>query len=77
MTKQSYKKGFQDGWFFDEKEITDSDYISGLCDGKEARIKSEHAKMEIAFREKQSYKKGIETLKNKPGRIYGDAFKFK
>ena len=76
MSEKSYREGFQDGWFFDSKGLTDSDYISGVDDGRKARIKSENARMEIAFQTEQSFKKGIEALKKGPGRIYGDTFKF-
>lgn len=42
MSEQSYRDGFQDGWFYDGIEVTDIDYNKGVADGKKSRLESEN-----------------------------------
>jgi hypothetical protein len=41
MSEESYRRGYQDGWFYDEQEAKDPDYLQGIEDDKEGRKKSD------------------------------------
>jgi hypothetical protein len=56
MSEELYRKGYQDGWFYDPYEQTDPDYIEGLRDGKKAREQSEIKRRERCFSKETSCK---------------------
>ena len=37
MSETAYRRGFQDGWFYDETETIDPDYKEGFEEGKKSR----------------------------------------
>lgn len=49
MSEELYRRGYQDGWFYDDNEVKDPDYVNGLNDGKAARIKMENKRREKCF----------------------------
>jgi len=54
MTGETYRIGFQDGWFYDEEEKNNADYRRGVEDGKKARIKSENIRRKRTFDDKKA-----------------------
>lgn len=52
MTESTYRSGYQSGWFYDEEESKDIDYIQGVEDGKRDRIKIEEKRRKRSFANK-------------------------